>query len=208
MLGYKTDCCICMITRQIKRGERDVKQYLMVRNNRGMNAGLYNFPGGKFEQTETFNEGNSREVYEETGINIKTAEACGRFEIYFGHPQPDSWTLPPRIRVFVFKSDDFTGKVRNPLPKNGQERPEVKAFWCDENKIPFEHMRDNDVEWFKLYKETGYVNNPTFIRINNKLAKTISGEQIEEARGDNEIQEINQNLIAKLRSLAEREGLC
>lgn len=206
--GPKTDCSICMITRQVKRDDRCVTQYLMVRNNRGMNAGLYNFPGGKFDKSETFDEGNVREVWEETGIEVKDAKPCGRFDIFLDYPEENSWFHPKQIRVYIFESDKFSGKLRNPLLQEGQTQPEVKAFWCDEDKIPFNHMRDNDVEWFKIYKETGYVNNPTFIRIDNKLVKTIPGEPLEKAKETNEIQEFNQILIAKRRDLAEREGLC
>lgn len=43
--GPNTDCTLCLLTRTIERQGKAVKQYLMVRNNRGMNAGLYNFSG-------------------------------------------------------------------------------------------------------------------------------------------------------------------
>lgn len=208
-LGPSTDCCICLITRQIKRQERQVTQYLMVRNNRGLNAGLFNFPGGHIEENETIDEGNAREINEETGLEIKNIQTCGRFDISFGLPQKNSWPWeqPNRIRVFIFKTDTFSGKLRNPLLKSGQKFPEVKAFWCDEDKIPFEKMRDNDRIWFKMYKKTGYINNPVFIRENNKLIGMIPGTSVAKAKEYNEIQELNQGLIASQRRRAEVEGL-
>lgn len=202
--GPHEDCTICLITRQKEREGRTVTQYLMVRNNRGMNAGLYNFPGGHLEENEALYECNTREVAEETGIIVENPELCGRFEVYLGQPEDNSWYLPPRIRVFIYKSDKFSGKLRNPLLKPGQCVPEVKAFWCDEDKIPFEHMRDNDRDWFKLYEENGYVNNPVYIRENNKMTGSLAPWQVEEAKKENEVWETEQTLWVKFPRLAEK----
>lgn len=209
--GRKTECSICLITRQREREDgTEVTQYLMVRNNRGMNAGLYNFPGGHIEENETIDAGNSREIKEETGLEIKDVQACGRFDISFGRPQKNAWPWeqPNRVRVFIFETDNYSGKLSNPLLKTGQKFPEVKAFWCDEDKIPFDKMRDNDRIWFKMYKKTGYVNNPVFIREKDKLIGMIPGKSIAKAKEYNETQELNQGLISRCRWRAQAEGLC
>lgn len=186
--GVKTDCCICLITREIIRNKRHIKQYLMVRNNRGMNAGLFNFPGGKINEDELVEKCNTREVFEETGLKLTNPVPCGRFDICFAKPTED-WVQGEKIRVFIFHSDTFEGKIRNPMLKEGEKFPEVKAFWCDEEKIPFDKMRDNDKIWFEMYKKEGYVHNPIFVRNNGKLQETIFMTDKQDAinRNDEEI---------------------
>ena len=206
--GPNTDCTLCLLTRTIERQGKAVKQYLMVRNNRGINAGLYNFPGGKLDKDELLEECVKREVWEETGIKIKSCKMCGKFDIYFSEPIENSFMHPDRCRVFIYQCNEFEGKLRNPLLKEGQKVPEVKAFWCDENKIPFQNMRDNDVYWFNLYQKYQYVANPSFIREKDKLSKIIPPKSIEEAKKENEIRDFELMTIAKHKLLAEREGLC
>lgn len=208
--GKDTVCTLGIITRTKKRGNRSVKQYLMVRNNRGMNAGLFNFPGGKIEKNEMIEESIIREIYEETGYTLNKYEPCGRFDIYFGEQKdtdPLGYVHPPRCRVYIYQSDDFSGELRNPLLKEGQKVPEVKAFWCDEDKIPFDKMRDNDVYWFRQYISQGYVNNLEFVRLNDKMHQLIMSQNKDQAREENEVQTFEQMTIAKHPKLAEKHGL-
>lgn len=160
----------------------------MVRNNHGMNAGLFNFPGGKINNDEYIENCNTREVSEETGIKLLDAKTCGRFDIFFGEPQ-DSFIQADKVRVFIFESNNFIGKIRNPILKDGETIPEVKAFWCDEDKIPFNKMRDNDKVWFDMYKKEGYVHNPVFVRKDEKLQKIIlnNNPQLSKERNEEEM---------------------
>lgn len=65
-------------------------------------------------------------------------------------------------------------------------------------------MRDNDCDWFKLYKENGYVNNPVYIREKNKMTGSLVPWQVEEAQKENEVNETEQILWVKFPRLAEK----
>ena len=62
----------------------------------------YAFPGGHMEPGESFAASAIREVYEETGLRLKTLQCCGLIH----------WDLPEgKYLVYLYKSDDFDGEM-------------------------------------------------------------------------------------------------
>lgn len=106
----------------------DIKnhKFLMVKNLRGINKGCMNFPGGKKEPVETMEECVIRETLEETGIKIENPVQVG----YIEFPTKEFY-------VHVFKSTEFTGNLH-------EKSDEVNLFWVDEDKIPYDQMREAD----------------------------------------------------------------
>lgn len=101
-------------------------KFLMIRHHRGINEGCVNFPGGKKEAGETMEDCVIRETYEETGLKIKNPKQVG----YIEFPTKDFY-------VYVFKSTEFSGSLN-------EKKDEVDAFWIDEDKIPYNQMREAD----------------------------------------------------------------
>lgn len=101
-------------------------KFLMIRHHRGINEGCVNFPGGKKEIGESMEDCVIRETYEETGLKIKNPKQVG----YIEFPTKDFY-------VYVFKSTEFSGAIK-------ENKDEVDAFWIEEDKIPYEQMREAD----------------------------------------------------------------
>lgn len=104
-------------------------KFLMVRNQRGINKGFINFPGGKREEGETMEDCVKRETFEETAITIKNPVEVG----YIEFPQSEFY-------VHVFKSTEFSGTV-------SAREGEVDVFWVDCDKIPYDEMRQADKDF-------------------------------------------------------------
>lgn len=106
----------------------DVKnhKFLMIKHQRGINEGCVNFPGGKKEPNETMEECVVRETLEETGLKIENPVKVG----YIEFPTKDFY-------VHVYKSTQFSGSIH-------EKEDEVNLFWVDEDKIPYDKMREAD----------------------------------------------------------------
>lgn len=129
------------------------KKFLFVRNLRGINKGFINFPGGKKEQNEDMISCVIRETQEETGINIKNPRQVG----YIEFPTMDFY-------VHVFWSTEFEGELSS--------RPgEVETFWLDEDKIPFDSMRDADKDFLPYIFKGQYVKRRYFYSDQGKVEK-------------------------------------
>ncbi len=101
-------------------------KFLMIKHQRGINQGCLNFPGGKKEPDETMEECVIRETLEETGLKIENPIQVG----YIEFPTKDFY-------VHVFKSTKFSGNIH-------EKADEVQLFWVDEDKIPYDKMREAD----------------------------------------------------------------
>ena len=101
-------------------------KFLMIKHQRGINEGYVNFPGGKKEPNETMEDCVKRETYEETGLMIKNPQQVG----YIEFPTKDFY-------VYVYKSTEFSGELH-------EKADEVNLFWIDEDKIPYDKMREAD----------------------------------------------------------------
>ena len=109
----------------------DVKnsRLLMIKHNRGVNNGFFNFQGGKLDKGESAQDGAIREVKEETGLEIKNLKNIGLL---------DFPTM--NFEVYVFYTDQFSGD----LIENAEE---ANVFWQDKENVPIDQMRDADKIW-------------------------------------------------------------
>lgn len=106
----------------------DVKnhKFLMIKHQRGINEGCMNFPGGKKEPNETMEDCVIRETFEETGLKIENPVQVG----YIEFPTKEFY-------VYVYKSTKFSGHLH-------EKADEVTLYWVDEDKIPYDEMREAD----------------------------------------------------------------
>lgn len=79
------------------------------------------FPGGKVEEGENLVSSVKREVYEETGLKLKTIHICGI---------KDWYDKKEKVRnlVVLFASDDYEGNLI-------EETEEGKVYWIKEDKL-------------------------------------------------------------------------
>jgi 8-oxo-dGTP diphosphatase len=95
---------------------------LMVHRNKKANdihEGKWNGLGGKFEPGETPEECVIREVYEESGLNIRNPKLYGL--LMFPRFKGNDWY------VFVFTANDFTGELI--------DSPEGKLEWISDEHV-------------------------------------------------------------------------
>lgn len=115
------------------------KKFVMIIHHRGINEGYVNFPGGKKEEGETMEECVCRETYEETGLIIKNPKKVGYIEF-----------AGKDFFVHVYKSTEFTGTLK-------ENKEEVKVFWQDADKIPYDRMRKADKDFLPEILSGKYV---------------------------------------------------
>lgn len=99
------------VVRALIRGDDGV---LILKRSRdsATNPSLWELPGGKPDGGETLDEALSREVYEETGLEIRPMHVLGAFEQVF----------PEKVSVNIIFSTEFKGGV----PKISSEHED----WC------------------------------------------------------------------------------
>lgn len=102
---------MCMIS------DGDGKVLMQIRAD-GNSAGA-GFPGGHVEPGESITASVIREVYEETGIEIKNPLFCGLTHFYTSDGT--------RYLVFLYKANEFTGELRS--------SSEGEAIWVEREKL-------------------------------------------------------------------------
>ncbi|CAH2307311.1 7,8-dihydro-8-oxoguanine triphosphatase [Pelobates cultripes] len=108
---------------------------LLGMKKRGFGVGLWNGFGGKVQTGETIEEAAKRELWEESGLTVKTLEKIGEIKFEF----VGSTEL---LDVHVFRADNFTGEPT--------ESDEMRPQWFDLEKIPFDGMWPDDIYWLPL----------------------------------------------------------
>lgn len=107
------------------------------------------FPGGHVEKGESFTEAVIREVFEETGLKIKSPQLCG-IEDWYENGR--------RYVVLFYKTDEYSGTLCS--------SDEGEIFWTDFDKLKtlklakdMEDMLkiflDDKLSEFYYYKENG-----------------------------------------------------
>lgn len=87
------------------------------------------FPGGKVEFGESIVPSIKREVYEETGLKLKTVRICGVKDWYDKQSKE-------RQLIILFTSDDYEGDVIS-------ETSEGKVYWIDEVELKNKKLADD-----------------------------------------------------------------
>lgn len=107
---------------------------LLAEKKRGFGAGKLNGVGGKIEPGESEVQGMLRECREEIGVTPINLEqrAVLHFDLFYkGEKEKED--------TYVFVASDYSGEL--------VESEEMKPFWYDINKLPFERMFSDDELW-------------------------------------------------------------
>ena len=99
------------------------KKYLLINKNKkknDLNRDKWIGVGGKFEDKESPEQCNRREVFEETGLTLKSAKYKGIITFV-----SDTWETE---YMHLFTSSDFTGDLK-------PECDEGELCWVDEDKL-------------------------------------------------------------------------
>ena len=116
--------------------EKDSK-YLMlhrVKKDKDINKGKWIGVGGKFEEGETADECLIREVYEETGLTLKSYRFRGLITFI-----SDKWQTE---YMCLFTSDEFEGEIK--------ECDEGDLVWVEKEKIHELNLWEGDRVFLKL----------------------------------------------------------
>ncbi len=129
MVDKKYQKCILTNMCMIYKGN----QILVVDRKKSDWPGI-SFPGGHIEEDESLDEGLIREIYEETGLKLKSFKLCAIKE----------WKRVENIRYlgFLYKSDDFEGEIHS--SKEGE------IFWINKNELYNYHLSEDFEELYYL----------------------------------------------------------
>lgn len=118
----------------------------------------YNWPWWKVEKWETIYQAMIREAFEELKIKITDQELIWQINFYFkDHPE---WNL----EWYIFYVNNFEW--------DPQETEEMKPYWFDLDKIPYDKMWEDDKIWLpKAIKKEKFKYNFYFDE-NQKLVRT------------------------------------
>ena len=122
--------------------EREGRLLMLFRNKkeRDENHGKWIGVGGKFEEGETPEECVIREVYEETGLKMRSPRLRG-IVTFVMEPQSTEY-------MFVYTATDFTGQLINP-----DSCPEGVLRWVDRDEVCKLPIWEGDRIFLKLLME-------------------------------------------------------
>lgn len=145
--------------------EKDGK-YLMlhrVKKENDLNKDKWVGIGGKFEDRESPEECNLREVYEETGLTLKSARYCGIVTFV-----SDKWETE---YMHIFHSDSFSGEVR--------ECDEGVLEWVNKKELLELPLWEGDKIFLRLIDEKSPFFSLKLVYEGEKLtAAVLNGEKI------------------------------
>lgn len=110
-------------------------QILLAMKKRGFGEGKWNGAGGKVEPGETIIAAASRELQEETGIQIPIEKMKAHGILHFHFSSKPEWDQD----VNIFISRGYIGGF--------EETEEMKPEWFDMDKIPYDDMWEDDIYW-------------------------------------------------------------
>lgn len=113
--------------------DKKKEQILLIKNAEGISGGLWNGLGGKIEDGETPFQAVKREVFEESGLKIKSFMYHGTLTIFLGG------AVSPSFIIYIFSSQEFTGKMQ------GDDKNELRWFPLD--ALPYASMWQDDSIW-------------------------------------------------------------
>src|SRR3989475_7604913 len=110
---------------------------LLLKKNPGLfGAGKSNVPGGKLQPEETAEHCATREVYEETGLEVRRLRKVGTL-VFFKHDK----RRDPDWVAHVFLTNEFQGSIK--------EGKEGILRWYPVDQPPFDEMWEDDRHWFR-----------------------------------------------------------
>lgn len=109
---------------------------VLVLNRVSKNWGGIAFPGGHIEPHESFAESVIREIFEETGLTIKSPQLCGI---------KDWYVKSKRYIVLFYKTNQFSGALRS--------SPEGEVFWTDFDEIKTLNLAKDMADMIKVFRD-------------------------------------------------------
>lgn len=95
------------------------------------------FPGGKIENGESFIASTIREVFEETGLEVRNLKPCGLIN-WYNTENHERWL------VFLYRTSDYQGDLV-------EQTTEGAVSWRSLDDIPKEHWAPNMETYLKLF---------------------------------------------------------
>ena len=109
-------------------------QILLGLKKRGFGMGKFNGFGGKLETGETIEENATREVFEESSLEVKTLKPVAIMNI--------TWQTE-NLEIHVFHCNNFVGQAT--------ESEEMLPSWFDIDDIPYKKMWADTKYWFPIF---------------------------------------------------------
>lgn len=106
-----------ILTNMCMVNDGDGRLLIQIRNDKSYGGAI--FPGGHVEEGESITDSVVREVYEETGIEVKNPRLCGIKHFYTSDGI--------RYLVFLYKSGEFSGEARS--------SPEGEVVWVKRDEL-------------------------------------------------------------------------
>lgn len=145
---------------------RDGKWLMLLRNKKqhDLNYGKWIGIGGKLKKNETPYECMVREVTEETGYLVQSAQYCGVIHFHYNHHEDEE--------IYVYQSNDYVGTLQEynegTLAYISQNEVLDLELW-EGDRIFLEKMFRNEIPFsIRLY----YDENETLIKSEVKEANT------------------------------------
>jgi 8-oxo-dGTP diphosphatase len=124
------EVCVCYLLRTTDDGS---EQVLLGRKKFGLGEGNLVGPGGKIEPGESPEQAITREVFEETGLVIRSPHLAGSLDYPF--PFWPDWSQ----KSWVFVCRDWSG--------DPQESDELAPEWFPVGAVPLDRMWDDARYW-------------------------------------------------------------
>ena len=113
---------------------RKLRKVLLIMKKTGLGKGKVNAPGGRLEPGESCLEAAIRECQEEVSLTPLNPEK--RVELHF------QFTSGYALYGEALFTDSWEGEP--------QSSDEADPFWCDLDKLPWDHMWEDDRRWLPL----------------------------------------------------------
>ena len=117
---------------------RKNNKILLAQKKRGFGAGKFNGVGGKIKPNETLEEAMIRETKEEIGVvplDYHYVGVIDFIEVVNGEKL--------NVVMYLFTASEYEGEL--------VETEEMKPYWFDINKIPYDQMFPDDKYWMPYF---------------------------------------------------------
>lgn len=149
---------------------RKDNKIMLALKKKGFGTGKYNGLGGKLELGENPEEAMLREAYEEG--RVKPIDYT-----YMGENEYSEFINgePVKLKFYLYITEKWIG--------DPEETDEMKPYWFDIDKIPYDNMFVGDIYWLPLVLDNkkihGYFKfDENWNLISHEVVETYNGEEL------------------------------